>query len=187
MEPSLPRSERRAATAERILRAAREEFGERGRDGATIRAIARRADVDPSLVMQHFGSKQELFARAVTSVADITGSDVVGHLSEVLDVRLRELSPATRALLRSLLTSPEAAQAMSAHLQDRAARLTAAAPGEDAALRAAVLVSSILGVTIAHHFLDLPALSAADPDDVAQALGAILPTTEQRVDGDLAG
>jgi len=169
------RTERRAATAARILSAARHEFGDRGRDGATIRAIAQRAGVDPSLVMQHFGSKQELFALAVTPVADVVDDDVPGHLAEVLDVRLRELPPATRALLRSMLTSPDAARAISAHLTDRADRLASVGSLDDAQLRAAVLVSSILGVTIARHFLEVPALSAADPDDVARVLSAILP------------
>lgn len=38
-------------------------------------------------------------------------------------------------------------------------------------------MSSILGVTIARHFLEVPGLSAADPDDVARVLSAILPTS----------
>ncbi len=171
------RDERRAATAERILSAARQEFGDRGPDGATIRAIAQRAGVDPSLVMQHFGNKQSLFALAVTPVADLVDDDVPGHLAEVLDVRLRELPSATRALLRSMLTSADAARTMSAHLADRADRLADTAASDDAELRAAVLVSSILGVTIARHFLEVPGLSAADPDDVARVLSAILPTS----------
>lgn len=178
MEATPSRAERRAATADRILRAAREEFGDRGKEGATIRAIARRAGVDPSLVMQHFGSKQELFALVVAPVAEVEGSDVTGHLAEVLDVWLRELPAATRVLLRSMLTSPDAARAMSDHLRERAEKLTAAATCDDAELRAAVLVSSILGVTIARHFLELPGLHAADPEDVARALSGILPTTE---------
>lgn len=178
MKSPVSRAERRAATVDRILDAARREFGDRGKDGATIRAIAGRAGVDPSLVMQHFGSKQELFELAVTPVAELDGDDVPGHLADVLDVRLRELPPATRALLRSMLTSPDAARAMSAHLHGRAERLTAVAATDDAPLRAAVLVSSILGVTIVRHFLDLPEIRLAEPEDVARILSAILPTDE---------
>ena len=59
------RAAKRAATAQRILDAARAEFGERGLEAATIRRIAQRADVDPSLVMQHYGSKAALFAIAI--------------------------------------------------------------------------------------------------------------------------
>ena len=56
-----PRSEPARA---RILAAAREEFARDGYDGATIRAIADRARIDPSLVMRYFGSKEGLFAAA---------------------------------------------------------------------------------------------------------------------------
>lgn len=44
----------------RIKLAALHEFGERGYDRATVRAIAERADVSPGLVLHHFGSKQRL-------------------------------------------------------------------------------------------------------------------------------
>lgn len=160
------RAERREATAARILEAAQHEFGARG-DSATIRSIAKRAGVDPSLVLQHYGSKQALFSLAVRPVAELGSEDVPTHLAEVLDVRLRELPASTRALMRSMLTSPEAADAMSTYLRERADRLAEAMPDEHAELRAALLVSSIMGITIARHFLDLPALEDADGDVVA--------------------
>lgn len=160
------RAERREATARRILEAAQHEFGAHG-DSATIRSIARRAGVDPSLVLQHYGSKQALFSLAVRPVSDLEGEDVPAHLAEVLDVRLRELPASTKALMRSMLTSAEAAEAMSVYLRERAARLAEAMPDDHAELRAALVVSSIMGITIARHFLDLPALEDADGDDVA--------------------
>ncbi|MFS0793957.1 TetR/AcrR family transcriptional regulator [Microbacterium sp. 1P10AE] len=173
MNVSGSRAEKRAATAERILRAARDEFGDRGMEGATIRGIAARAGIDPSLVLQHYGSKAALFALAVEPVADLGDRDVESHLSDVLDVRLRVLDPATRALLRSMLTSPDAAQALRAHLENRAEAL-ADGRGDEGRTRAAILVSSILGVTIARHFLDLPALRDVDGDQAAHILGALL-------------
>ena len=45
-----------------ILAAARDEFAERGYDGASVRSVARRADVDPALVRHYFRDKSELFA-----------------------------------------------------------------------------------------------------------------------------
>ena len=48
-------------TAQRILDAADELFGERGYDGASVRDIARRAGVKKALVFYHFGSKGALF------------------------------------------------------------------------------------------------------------------------------
>jgi AcrR family transcriptional regulator len=161
------RAERRAATAARILAAAQEEFGARGVDGATVRGIARRAGVDPSLVLQHYGSKQGLFELAVRPAPDLVASEVPAHLAEVLDLRLRDLPPATRALMRSVLTSPEAGAVVRSYLQERVDDLARASDHEDAELRAAVLVSSILGLTIARHFIGLSALDDLDGDRIA--------------------
>jgi AcrR family transcriptional regulator len=161
------RAAKRAATAQRILDAARAEFGERGLEAATIRRIAQRANVDPSLVMQHYGSKAALFAVAI-QLDEARPGDVEAHLHDVLDVRLAALPPETRALVRSMLTAPEAAEAMSAFLNERVVNLSRAMGGEDADLRAALIVSSILGLTIARHFLKLDAFAAASDADIAR-------------------
>jgi AcrR family transcriptional regulator len=174
METGRTRADRRAATAARILEAAQVEFGAHGEEGATIRGIAGRAGVDPSLVLQHYGSKQALFSLAVRPAAEQSEEGIPAHLAEVLTIRLRELPPATRALMRSMLTSTEAAAVMRDYLQERAANLSDSITGEDADLRAAVMVSSILGVTIARHFLNLPALADLDDDRVAALVDAWL-------------
>jgi AcrR family transcriptional regulator len=161
------RAARRAATAQRILDAARAEFGERGLEATTIRRIAQRANVDPSLVMQHYGSKAALFAVAI-QLADAGPGEIETHLHDVLDARLAALPPQTKALVRSMLTAPEAAAAMSAFLNERVTNLSRAMGGEDADLRAALIVSSILGLTIARHFLKLDALTSASDADLAR-------------------
>jgi AcrR family transcriptional regulator len=164
------RAARRAATAQRILDAARAEFGEHGLEGATIRAIAGRANVDPSLVMQHYGSKAALFAMAIQLDGASTG-EIEAHLHDVLDVRLAALPAETKALVRSMLTAPEAAASMSAFLNERVANLSRAMVGDDADLRAALIVSSILGLTIARHFLELDAFTSASDADIARVAG----------------
>jgi AcrR family transcriptional regulator len=161
------RAAKRAATAQRILDAARAEFGERGLEASTIRRIAQRANVDPSLVMQHYGSKAALFAVAI-QLEDAAPGEIEDHLYDVLDVRLEELPPETRALVRSMLTAPEAAASMSAFLNERVANLSRAMGGEDADLRAALIVSSILGLTIARHFLKLDAFTGASDADITR-------------------
>jgi AcrR family transcriptional regulator len=153
-------------TAQRILEAARAEFGEHGFEAATIRRIARRANVDPSLVMQHYGSKAALFALAI-QLGEADPGKVETHLRDVLDVRLAELPPETKALVRSMLTAPEAADSMSAFLNERVANLSRAM-GDDADLRAALIVSSILGLTIARHFLKLDAFTSASDADITR-------------------
>jgi AcrR family transcriptional regulator len=160
------RAARRAATALRILKAAQIEFGEHGLEGTTVRAIAQRAAVDPSLVIQHYGSKNDLFAIATQLHRESTDDEVAEHLLDVLDVRLNEMPPETRALVRSMLTAPEATSAMKEFLDERVANLARGMDGGDAELRAALTVSSILGLTIARHFLKLDALTEISEEQI---------------------
>lgn len=187
MSDKRTRAERRTATADGILRAAQAEFGERGLEGGTIRGIAQRAGIDPSLVLQHYGSKRALFALAVSPVHDLAGQDLPGHLVDVLGIRLRELPPETRALMRSMLTSPDAAAVMRDHLQERADVLAASSGRDDAALRARLIVASIMGITIARHFLELPGLDGIDGDEAAEILRPLYEPLAQPARPDAGG
>jgi AcrR family transcriptional regulator len=162
------RDARRARTARRILDAARQEFAARGFDGATIRGIAAAAGVDASLVMQHYGSKAALFTSAVQLPRDDAES-AAEHLLEVLANRLHELPPETSALVRSMLTVPEAADSMRAYLDERVDNLARSLDGDDAHLRALITVSGILGLTITQHFLKLRAFDDVSHESLLQA------------------
>ncbi|MFS8200967.1 TetR family transcriptional regulator [Streptomyces sp. CWNU-52B] len=177
------RAQKRAATAQRILEAARAEFGERGLEATTIRRIAQRAQVDPSLVMQHYGSKAALFATSI-EMGESAPAEVKAHLHDVLDVRIGALPPETRALVRSMLTAPEAEAAMAAFLNERVANLSGAMGGEDAELRAALIVSSILGLTVARHFLKLDAFAEASDADIARVARPWITTGVDPTEGD---
>ena len=174
MDEPTTRAARRAATAERILRAAQDEFGEYGLERATVRGVAQRAGVDPSLVLQHYGSKSGLFAVATQlhrgSADDLDASstpqEVAEHLFEILGIRLNTPPPEARALTRSMLTAPEATAAMRNFLDERVQNLARADDGPDAELRAALTVSSILGLTIARHFLELEALTDISEEQI---------------------
>lgn len=67
-----------------------------------------------------------------------------------------------------MLTAPEAEASMRAFLNERVANLSGAMGGEDAELRAALIVSSILGLTVARHFLHLDAFAGATDTDIAR-------------------
>jgi len=162
------RDAKRARTAQRIIEAARTEFAAKGFAKATIRGIAAVAGVDPSLVMQHYGSKAALFALAVELPAD-DAHGASDHLLDVLGVRLDELPPETRALVRSMLTVPEATESMKAFLDDRVANLARSFTGSDAEVRALLTVSGILGLTITQHFLELQAFDDVPRDDLLRA------------------
>jgi AcrR family transcriptional regulator len=163
------RDAKRARTAQRILEAARQEFAMHGFDGATIRGIAGAAGVDASLVMQHFGSKGALFNAAVQLPDSSSSNSAAEHLLEVLAVRLGELPPETSALVRSMLTVPEAADAMRAYLDERVDNLTRSLGGDDAHLHALITVSGILGLTITQHFLKLRAFDDVSHEALLEA------------------
>ncbi|MGA2211583.1 MAG: TetR family transcriptional regulator [Acidimicrobiales bacterium] len=177
--PLTSRAARRAATQARILDAARQEFGDHGFEAATVRGVASRAGVDPSLVLQHYGSKAALFTAAIR-LPPGEPQEAADHLEDVLRIRAAALPLEMRALVRSMLTVPEAAEAVRLHLDERIGNLATAIGGPDADLRAAIAVSSILGITVARHFLQLSAVSSASDDDLVQvarrALAASLTT-----------
>ena len=79
-----------------------------------------------------------------------------------------------RALVRSMLTVPEASEAVRLHLDERIGNLAAGIGGPDAELRAAIAVSSILGLTVARHFLQLRAVSRASDDDLVRVASRAL-------------
>src|SRR3954451_713662 len=81
-ESMRPRGRRPAGgdTRGSILSAARDEFAERGYDGASIRAVARRADVDPALVRHYFSDKAELFAAGMVP-AEVDPADLVARVT----------------------------------------------------------------------------------------------------------
>ena len=118
------------------------------------------------MVIQHYGTKRDLFAIAAELRRGSTGEDVTEHLFDVLDIRLGELPPETRALVRSMLTAPEATLAMRDFLDERVANLARALDGDDAELRAALAVTGILGLTVARHFLKLAALEEISAEQV---------------------
>ncbi len=64
------RAETAAATRERILERALELYRDRGVAGATMRAIADRADVSRGTILHHFGSSDGLLAAALDFVVD---------------------------------------------------------------------------------------------------------------------
>src|SRR5689334_24607558 len=62
-----------ASKREAVLAAARAAFAEHGYDRATYRGIAAVAEVDPSLVVQFYGAKPDLFA-AATALPEGSGA-----------------------------------------------------------------------------------------------------------------
>ncbi|CAL9371516.1 TetR/AcrR family transcriptional regulator [Streptomyces sp. enrichment culture] len=173
--PRRTRADRRRATEARILGSARELFAEKGFERTTIRAVAAAAGVDPALVMQYFGSKRELFGQAVkVTPAPLTATDtdeLVDQLLASLGLKLGALPEGTLAMMRSMLTDRAAADQVRDSLGRQIDAIGAALPAaEDPELRAALIVTVLLGVTVGHQLLGLAPLREASPERIAALL-----------------
>jgi AcrR family transcriptional regulator len=168
------RAEQRRRTEARILDAASQIFLAAGYERTTIRAVASAADVDAGLVMHYFGSKQELFRRVIDAVPAPGISGAPGQAAEQilanLAERLASEPAASLALLRSMLTSPEAATAASAAIARYQAQIAQAIPSDDAGLRAAIISAITLGVMVSRHLIKSDELATADPAQVISLL-----------------
>ena len=168
------RAEQRRRTEARILDAATQVFFAAGYERTTIRAVASAAGVDGGLVMHYFGSKQELFRRVIDAapVPEVSGApgQAAEQLLATLADRLASEPTASLTLLRSMLTNPEAASAVSAGAARYEAQIAQAIPAGDASLRAAVIGAVILGVMVSRHLIKSDELASADPAQIISLL-----------------
>jgi AcrR family transcriptional regulator len=168
------RAEQRRRTEARILDAATQVFFSAGYDRTTIRAVAAAAGVDAGLVMHYFGSKQQLYRRVIEAapVPEIGGTpaEAAEQILATLADRLASADGASLALLRSMLTNPEAASAASTGIARYEAQIAQAIPADDADLRAAIISAVTLGITVSRHLIKSDELATADPARIIELL-----------------
>ncbi len=184
-----------SSTRKGILEAARGSFAEHGYDRATIRDIASHAEVDPALVIHYFGSKEALFTEAlqlpvqpgeVLSRGMAAGPDQIG--ATVVRAFLESWEPPESrvrlmAMLRSALTN-DAAMGMIRDLLVREVfgPITETLGVPDAQLRATLVGSQLIGLSVMRYVGHIEPLASATVDDLVAALG---PTVQRYLTGDL--
>lgn len=149
-----------------ILAAARAEFAERGFDAASMRAVARRAGVDPALVRHYFGTKADLFA----VVSELPGrpGEILGRL---FDAGTDGLGRRLVALFFTVWDTPDGRQRMRALIAAASSRVPAGAglaefltgevigavaprlAGEQRRLRAELIASQVVGLAMVRFVL----------------------------------
>jgi AcrR family transcriptional regulator len=183
-------------TRSRVLQAARTSFGERGFDGATIRDVAARAGVDPALVHHYFGSKQQLFLAAMEFPLDLPAlaprllegpRDELGERFIRLVLELWE-TPAFRPWLLCVVRSASSDPVAAAMLRRLLAEgpflaLARAIDQPDAALRATLVGSQLIGLALARYVVTVEPLASAPPEVLVRALA---PTLQRYLTDDLA-
>ena len=195
-----PRSGRRpgeSRTRTAILNAARASFTENGYDRATIRDVARRADVDPALVHHYFDNKQRLFAATVQVPFDPSeiigrvldgdpkslGKRIVQTFLEVWDGQAGH-SPMV-ALIRSATTNPQAAQMIREFLSTEViGKITHSVQMPQAEVRAALVGSHLMGVALMRYVITVDPIASASRDELAALIG---PALQRYLTGDLKG
>lgn len=180
-------------TKQTILDAARATFGAKGFDRATIRAIAAEAEVDPALVMHHFGNKRKLFIAAHQLPADPAA---VFHAIGELPVEKRGEAAArtflglfahpgspTISLLRAASSEPAAATMYREFIEHTVIPhgLTILVnPERDGRLRMTLIASQLLGIAVARQILEISTIAKPDIEHI---VAAATPTVQAYIDG----
>ena len=182
----MPRTGRRpgpALTRERILGAARTQFGREGYDKATLREIAAGAGVDPALIPHYFGSKEGVFLAAVEFPVDpslfIPGllEPGVEGLGERLVTFFLETwdSPAGSsllALIRSVVSSDLAAELLREFVtREVLGRLAVAIQLDQPQLRASLVATQLVGLAMLRYVIKVEALKSASREELAGWIG----------------
>ena len=182
----MPRTGRRpgpARTRERILGAARTQFGREGYDKATLREIAAGAGVDPALIPHYFGSKEGVFLAAVEFPVD--PSLFIPRLLEPGVERLGERlvtffletwdSPAGSsllALIRSVVSSDLAAELLREFVtREVLGRLAVAIQMDQPQLRASLVATQLVGLAMLRYVIKVEALKSASREELAGWIG----------------
>jgi len=185
-----------ADTKGAVLEAARARFALHGYDGTRLRDVAADAGVDVALVSYFFGSKDGLFAAAmsfprnpVELVEELMAEGVDG-LGERLVRRFLGLwdddasgSPMI-ALVRSAATNEQAAALVRGFVErELLGRIAAAIDAPQPELRAALAGSQIVGLVMARYVVRVEPLASAAPEGLEAALG---PTLQRYLTGEVA-
>lgn len=185
-----------SSTREEIARAAREQFAAKGYDRVTLRAVAAQAGVDAALVAYFFGSKRELFDEVVNLPSDspalmarlIDGDprNVGERLARLVIEALDETGRRERILatIRTAAVEADTARMIGDKFTTELLEPVVCQLGvAQAPLRAALVMSQILGLTLARHVVGLEDLTSASQDELVAALA---PTLQRYLVGDIS-
>lgn len=176
------RPSRPTGSRERILSAARARFAEDGYAKASLRAIARDADVDHALVSYYFGSKEGLF-QAVTELvltpAQVLDAVIVRVPREQLGQTLLDAAVSfwdrpdyqdgLSRLIGDAVASPTSLRALREYLETEVvSRLSTVIGGAHASKHASAAASVIAGVFFTRYVLRVEPIASMSRADVVR-------------------
>ena len=173
-----------AATREAILEAATHRFATEGYQSAGAREIAADAGVTAALVNRYFGSKEGLFAEVIKRALDMGqlirggSDDLADHLARVVVSSGEDAPDGVLTPLLLLLHSaaePHAVKLFRRDLNRTAIPLLAEQiGGDDAAVRAAMVMAQLTGFAIMHLVHRPKAFAKARSEELAALLSKTL-------------
>lgn len=182
-----PRSGEASDTRQSILDAARAQFAAKGFQGTSMRAIAKDAGVDPSLISHYFGDKAQLLVATmqlpvnpIDKISAVLEDGPDGLAERLLRTFLESWDPhrdVFSTLVRTTLGSGDA-QAPMLQLARNVliTSLREVIAGVDAELRAALIAGQLIGMATARYVLKLGPLAEASVDDVVRLYAPALQT-----------
>ncbi|WP_323187917.1 TetR family transcriptional regulator [Streptomyces sp. NBC_01242] len=166
-----------------LIEAAQQEIFDRGYHGASLRGIARRAGVDPSLVRHYFGSKEKLLLQAVQVRVDpkefaaeiLRGAPGgVGRRIVKFMLGFWEDPGSAKSLVRlsATLNSVEIADlTKDAFVGPFFGTVAQAVSPDRPELRASLAASQMFSLAFSRYLLNEPALAAASHQELIRVVG----------------
>jgi AcrR family transcriptional regulator len=170
-------------TRERILDVARQHLAARGFAGTSLRAIAREAGVDPSLISHYFGDKAGLLVATIQlpinpleRLMPVLAGGVDGMGVRLITTFLSAWDPhrdVFSALLRTTLGSgdPGATPVLQLVRNIVVTSLRDRMDGDDADLRATLIAAQLVGMATIRYVARLEPLASAPIELVARWYG----------------
>lgn len=175
-----------------IVAAARAEFAERGYDATSLRAIARRAGVDPALVHHYFDGKPALFAEVMT--VPISPHVLV---ESILQVPREQVGQALATAFFTLWDAPEAQERLLVVVRGAVTNAPMArtlreflaheifgriigrfGPPDlsqaEIGIRSGAAAGQLIGVALLRYVLRFPALADAPAEEIVALVGPTL-------------
>ncbi|MBB2769455.1 MULTISPECIES: TetR family transcriptional regulator [Mycolicibacterium] len=166
-----------------VLAAAKNRFATDGYERTTLRAIAKDAHVDPSMVLYLFGSKLDLFRESLRLILDPerlvealseAGGDVGSRMARVyLQIwESPETGPSMVVMLQSATSNSEAHEAFRTFMQTYVLAAVSGVLGGDehARLRAMLAATTLVGTAVLRYVMKIPPLATIPTEDLVALL-----------------
>jgi AcrR family transcriptional regulator len=182
-----------------IVEAAKRVFAAKGYDGASLRAVAREAEVDPALVHHYFDGKADLFVAAMALPFDPRVIPMHEHPDALAAASspTSTISPGTMVItgfltmwdhaegtgssfascVAGMAASASVADAMREFVAERVWNLSPVNEGESEDMtrqRRALVSSQLMGLAFTRYILRVPPISVVTPAEIARWAGPTL-------------